>query len=140
MRACRLALMASVAWAVPLVPALAQSASSAASPPVAEAPAATDTAQDNDLGLNEIIVTGTRTGTRKFETSYAITTIDPQAIAQKEWAELIQAKEHYVSRAATFCDLRLLLNIVTNREHTGWMAAETGSSLTIRLVRGCDAV
>lgn len=37
----------------------------------------------SDLGLNEIIVTGTHTGVRKFETSYAITTIDPESIAQK---------------------------------------------------------
>lgn len=89
MRACRLALMASVAWMGPMTPALAQSApssptqsSATQSATAADAPAA-GAAQGSDLGLNEIIVTGTRTGTRKFETSYAITTIDPQAIAQK---------------------------------------------------------
>ena len=83
MRTCRLMLLASVAAMVPLAPALAQSASE--TPPVAvsaDAPAA-DGAQDSSLGLDEIIVTGTRTGVRKFETSYAITTIDPMAIAQK---------------------------------------------------------
>lgn len=36
-----------------------------------------------DLGLDDIIVTGTRTGVRKFETSYAITTIGEEQIAQK---------------------------------------------------------
>lgn len=46
--------------------------------------ASTDAPQADDaLGLNDIIVTGTRTGTRKFETSYAITTIDDAQIAEK---------------------------------------------------------
>ena len=69
-------------------PVLAQS-NEAANQPAAQPVAAPepDAAQGSDLGLNEIIVTGTRTGTRKFDTSYAITTIDPQAIAQKRrWA------------------------------------------------------
>ncbi len=35
------------------------------------------------LGLDDIVVTGTRTGRRKFETSYAITTIDDDQIKQK---------------------------------------------------------
>ena len=83
MRACRLALMASVTWMVPLAPVLAQSVQPPTAPPATSEQPAADAAQGSDLGLNEIIVTGTRTGTRKFDTSYAITTIDPQAIAQK---------------------------------------------------------
>lgn len=80
MRAGRYMFLASVAAMVPLAPAMGQTAPVTAATP---ADPAADAPQDSSLGLDEIIVTGTRTGVRKFETSYAITTIDPLAIAQK---------------------------------------------------------
>ncbi|WP_230771972.1 TonB-dependent siderophore receptor [Sphingomonas sp. Leaf4] len=79
MRAYRLVLLGSIAATLPLAPAAAQTVPAEPATAEQEAPAA----EGSDLGLDEIIVTGTRTGVRKFETSYAITTVDSLAIAQK---------------------------------------------------------
>lgn len=62
-------------------PTPSASASQTGTPADQAAPAPTEAGAN--LGLDDIIVTGSRAGLRKFETSYAITTIDEQQIAQK---------------------------------------------------------